>query len=95
MCQLMSIRKVHRVKDRKRLIRHYRIIPYSELVDVLREDGVAFFEDSTEEPLKRQTVHKAARKLSEMLGKKVVAEKKILRLDNGESMEGYSFSVKE
>jgi len=87
--------RVHRVKDKKLLIRRYKIIPYSELVDVLREDGVAFFEDSSEQPLKRQTVHKAARKLCEMLGKKVVAEKTFMRLKNGESMEGYSFLVKE
>jgi len=91
----MSIGKVHRVKDRKQLIKHYRIIPYSELVDVLKKDSIAFFEDSAEQRLKRQTIHKAARKLSEMLGKKVIAEKTLLRLENGESMEGYSFSVKE
>jgi len=91
----MSEGRVHRVKDRKLLVRHYRVIPYSELVEILREDGAAFFEDSKEEPLRRQTVWKAARKLSEMLKKKVIVEKTILRLKNGGSLEGYSFSVSE
>jgi len=87
--------KVHRVKNRKLLVRHYRIIPYDELVEILREDGAAFLEDSEEQPLKRQTVWRAARKLSEMVKKKVVAEKTILQLENGKSLEGYSFSVAE
>jgi len=91
----MSKERVHRVKDRKKLIRQYRIIPYSQLVEILREDGAAFFEDSVEQPLKRQTVWRAARKLSEMVKKKVVAEKTILQLENGKSLEGYSFSVVE
>jgi len=81
------VSKVHRIKDRKNLLKHYRIIPYSELVDILKEDGEAFLEG----PFKRQTVWKAAKKLSELTGKKVVAERALLRLENGGSVEGYIF----
>jgi len=83
--------RVHRVKG-KTVIRHYRIIPYAELVEILREDGEAFFEDSPEEPLKRQTIWKASRKLSAMVGKKVVANRALLRVQ-GRELEGYSFSL--
>jgi len=87
--------RVHHVKNRKRLVRRYRIIPYDELVEILKKDGAAFFEDTKEQPLKRQTVWKAARKLSEMVNKHVVAERTILQLKNGKSLEGYSFCVSE
>mgnify|MGYP005836979403 CR=1 FL=1 len=87
--------RVRRVKDKKKLIRHYRVIPYSELVEILRQDGEAFFEDSAEHRLKRQTVWKAARRLSELLGKRVVAQRALLRLGSDEALEGYSFAVEE
>jgi len=91
----MSKDRLHRVKDKKRLIHHYRIIPYSELVEILRKDGEAFFEDDKKEPLKRQTMWKAARRLSQLVGKKVVAQRALLRIQNGEALEGYSFAVVE
>lgn len=87
--------KVHRVKDRKKLIKRYRIIPYDELAEILRKGDEAFFEDSSEQPLKRQTVWKAARRLSELVGKRVVAERALLRVQNGEAIEGYAFSLAE
>ncbi|GAI06560.1 unnamed protein product [marine sediment metagenome] len=83
--------RVRRVKDRKLVVKHYKIIPYSELAEVLKEDGQAFFEDSQEEPLKRGTIWRAARRLSELMEKKVVAKKALYRLDSGESVEGYVF----
>ncbi|MEM2946560.1 MAG: hypothetical protein QXI87_09510 [Thermoproteota archaeon] len=86
--------KVHRVKGLT-VVKRYRILPYHELVEILREDGEAFFEDSREQPLKRQTVWKAARKLSELVGRKVRAERALLRFEDGSSIEGYSFSVEE
>ncbi|MEM2849041.1 MAG: hypothetical protein QXI36_02055, partial [Candidatus Bathyarchaeia archaeon] len=61
--------RVHRIREK--VVKYYRIIPYSELVEILKEDGEAFFEDTREEPIRRQTVWKAARRLSETLGKKV------------------------
>jgi hypothetical protein len=75
------------------VIKRYRILPYSELLDILREDGEAFFENSPEQPLRRSTIWRAARRLSEMLGRKVVASSALVRKENGESMEGYLFSV--
>ena len=92
--------EVHRVKDKTDLIRHYRIIPYAELTEVLKQDGCAFLEDDRKDPLKRQTIWKASRRLSEMLGEKVVAKRTFLQLRRGneiiaQAMEGYLFSVEE
>jgi hypothetical protein len=87
--------KVHRVKDSKRVVKRYRIIPYDELAEILRVGDEAFFEDSSEQPLKRQTVWKAARRLSELVGKRVVAERALLRVRDGEAIEGYAFSLAE
>lgn len=87
--------RVHRVKDKRQLIKHYRIIPYDELADILKEGGEAFFEDSIDQPLKRGTVWRAARRLSEIVGKKVRADKALLKLEDGTLVAGYSFSVEE
>ena len=87
--------RVHVVKDKSSVVRHYRVIPYSELAEILKRKDTAFLEDSTELHLKRQTVHKAARKLTKMVGKPVLAEKGFLKLEKGENLEGYLFSVKE
>jgi hypothetical protein len=81
--------KVHRTKG-KEVIRRYKIIPYEELVEVLRKDDEAFLEDSEEE-LKRGTVWKAARRLSEVLGRRVVAGRAYLRLEDGTYIPGYCF----
>ena len=84
--------RVHRVKG-KTVVRTYRILPYSELEEILREDGAAFFEDTKEQRLKRGTIWKAARRLSEKLGKKVQTDRVVLRLENGDGLEGYLFSL--
>jgi len=80
--------KVHRVKDLQ-LTRYFRKIPYKELTDVLKADGVAFLENGD---LNRQTIWKAAQKLTEKVGKKVVTERVIVKI-KGRELEGYSFSV--
>ena len=87
--------RVHRVEDRNSVIRRYRLIPYKELVQVLKEGETAFLEDSSEQKLKRQTVWKASRRLTVIVGKKVVAEKGFLKLENETNLEGYLFSVVE
>jgi hypothetical protein len=89
-----TVGRVHRTKD-KIVVKRYRIIPYNELVEILKEDGEAFFEDSLEQPLKRGTVWRAARRLSEMVGKKVRADRALLRVGDESAIEGYSFSVEE
>ncbi len=93
LCPLMSNSKVHRVKDQKKVVTHYKVIPYGELLEILKQDGIAFFEDTKEEPLKRQTVHAAARRLSGMVKQKVVARRSLLELENGRSLEGYLFRL--
>jgi len=84
--------RVYRTKGKK-TFRRFRIFPYEEIADLLRKDGEVFFEDSAEEPLKRQTVWKASRKLSELLGKKAVYERRFLTLKNGDVMAGYLFHL--
>ena len=83
--------KVHRVKNN--VIKHYRIIPYSELADVLKADGEAFLQTTPEVPLKRSTIWKAARRLSQMIGKTVRYDRALLRVDGVDVLEGYSFSI--
>lgn len=83
--------KVHRVKG-KPIVRAYRLLPYSDIAQVLKEDGVAFLEDSRDHPLNRGTIWKGARKLSEMIDQKVIAERVFVTLENGSGLEGYLFS---
>ena len=87
--------KVHKVKGSNvEVIKRYRIIPYQELVAVLKDDGEAFLEDSDRE-LKRGTVWKAARRLSQLVGRRVRASRAFLRFPDGTLIEGWSFSVEE
>ena len=88
--------KVHKTNEKK-LIHHitYRFIPYEELVDVLKDDGEAFLEDSAERPLKRSTVWRAARKLSKMVGRPVHYDRALLKIDDAIALEGYAFSLEE
>lgn len=82
--------KVYRTKGVAEVIKRYRIIPYQELVKVLSDDGEAFLEDSGRE-LRRGTVWKAARRLSQLLGRPVRAGRAFLRFDDGTLIEGWSF----
>lgn len=86
--------KVHRVEDRNSVIRRYRLIPYDELRDILREGETAFLEDSSKQKLNRQTIWKATKKLTGLVGKPVVAEKGFLKLEGGANLPGYLFSVR-
>ncbi len=84
---------MHSVKG-KEVVKRYRVIPYDELADVLRREDEAFLEDGEGElRLKRGTVWKAARRLSELVGMPVRAERAFLRFEGGSVVEGYSFSV--
>jgi hypothetical protein len=84
--------RVHRAKGLK-VIKSYRIFPYGEIVEILKEDGTAFFEDSQEQPLKRGTVWRAARRLSDLMGRKVLVERVLVKLPSGEELLGYLFGV--
>ena len=88
--------KIHRTKNGN-LIKTYRMIPYEDFSEVLKQDGEAFLEDPEQGPLKRQTVWKAAKKLSKMVGKKVRFDRALFQLDDEEEtrLEGYAFSVEE
>jgi hypothetical protein len=87
--------KVYKTRG-KEVIRRYKIIPYEELVEVLRKDDEAFLEDGEGElKLKRGTVWKAARKLSEMIGQPVKCERAYLRFKDGTTIPGYAFFLKK
>jgi len=83
--------RVHQVKDNN-VVKRFRIIPYDDLVVLLKKDEAAFFENSEEQPLKRITIWKAAKKLSGMVGKKVVAHRALYRVKDI-SLEGYLFEI--
>jgi len=88
--------KVHRTNN-KRMMKHIRsvTIPYKEIMDVLEKDGEAFLEADNENPLRRQTVWNAARKLSSLLGRRVRYDRALLRVDGEDVLSGYSFSLEE
>jgi len=67
------------------------MIPYPDLVKVLKKDDEAFLEDDGD--LKRGTIWRAARRLSELVGCPVRAERAVLRFPNGKEVQGYSFSL--
>lgn len=83
--------KVHSAKGRN-LIRRYRLLPYDELVEVIKKEGETFLEDDPGNPLKRQTLWKAARKLSETLRQKITVHPYFLQLSGGEVLAGYLFA---
>jgi hypothetical protein len=85
--------KVYQTKG-KTLVMRYRIIPYAELKEVLKKDDEAFLEDS-DGVLKRGTIWKAARRLSELVGQPVRAEKACLRFEGKPDIPGYSFSLEK
>lgn len=86
--------KVHRTND-KQLIKHIRTvsIPYTDIMEVLEKDGEAFLEADKENPLKRQTIWRAARLLSQRMGKTVRYNRSLFRIDGVDVLEGYSFSI--
>ncbi len=88
----MTNSKVHGIKDNTNIVKCFRVIPYKDLVPLLKKGDLAFLEDDPEDPLKRGTVWKATRRLSELVEKKVVVSRVIYTLKNI-SMEGYLFQV--
>lgn len=88
--------KVHRT-TKKNTIKHIKsvTIPYDEIISVLEQDGEAFLEGNSENPLKRQTIWKAAKRLSKALGVKVRYDRALLRVDGVDVLEGYSFSIED
>lgn len=86
--------RIHRITDKSKVIRHFKILPYNEIAQILKTPGeTVFFENSKEQPLKRQTMWKAAKKLTVMVGKKVVAQRGALKLNDEQALQGYLFSV--
>lgn len=85
--------KTHRTKGRN-VLKTYRVIPYEEFSKILREDGEVFLEDTGDPPLRRQTVWRAAKRLAELVGKKVLYDRALLQVEGeGAYLEGYLFSI--
>jgi len=79
-----------RLKDKSGFTRHYRKIDYEEFTNALKNGEFMFYTGDA----KRQAVWKATRKLSGMVGKKVVAVYGEKELD-GVQEKGYLFMVEE
>jgi hypothetical protein len=82
--------KVESVKDKSRFVRSYGILDYEGIMSVLKSGSSVFVYDSKEVELKPQTMWKASKKLSVLVGKKVVAVKGTM-----DHSKGYLFSVKD
>ena len=78
-----------RLKDKNGFTRHYRKIDYEEFANALRSGEYMFFTGEAS----RQAVWKAARKLSGLVGKKVMAVYGEKELD-GVVEKGYLFMIK-
>ena len=89
----MATPKIVDVKDPSKFTRNYGIIDYNAMAETLKTGANAFVFDSKETPLKPQTMWKAAKKLSKMIGKKVVAIHGRYQEDQTDAAVGYLFSV--
>ena len=84
---------IHRTKG-KNVLKTYRVIPYEEFSKILNEDGQVFLEDTGDPPLRRQTVWRAAKRLTELVGKRVLYDRAALQVGDGDAyLEGYLFSI--
>ena len=76
------------------IYRSYKIVPYPEIMQIIRNDGMAFVEG-----IDRRTAHSAKKILSRKLGFEVKAEKRIMVIkteeNDSEGLEGYIFSKEE
>ncbi|GAH63863.1 unnamed protein product, partial [marine sediment metagenome] len=89
---LMPNSKVHKIEDSTNIVKRFGVIPYKDLVPLLKKGDLVFLEDDSDEPLKRGTVWKAARRLSELVGQKVVSSRVIYQIKDVK-LEGYLFQV--
>ncbi|MBA7491656.1 hypothetical protein ES702_02204 [subsurface metagenome] len=83
--------KVMDVKGLNTVFKSYRVVPYPEIVEIIKNGGEAFVE-----AIDRRTAYSAKQVLSKKLGFKVKSEKRIVltgkKDDYLEGIEGYVFS---
>ena len=89
----MATHKIVDVKDPSKFTRNYGVIDYKAMAETLKTGSNAFVFDSKEVPLKPQTMWKAAKKLSKIVGKKVVAIHGKYQEDQSDAAVGYLFTV--
>jgi len=79
------------VKGLNTVFHSYKVVPYPEIVKIIKNGGEAFVE-----AIDRRTAYSAKKTLSKKLGFPVKAEKKILLTENKDDyldgIEGYVFS---
>ena len=90
----MAAPKIILVVDPSKFTRSYGIIDYKAMAETLKTGQKAFVFDTKEIPLKPQTMWKAAKKLSKMIDKKVVAIHGKYQEDTSDAAAGYLFMVK-
>ena len=81
--------KVRRVHESDAIIKSWRVIPYPELIQVLKEDGMAFVED-----INRKTAWGASRRLTALMKNPVTAEVAFFQFKgSNDKAKGYLFKV--
>ena len=89
----MATPKTVNVKDPSKFTRNYGIIDYKAMAETLKSGSNVFVFDTKDVPLKPQTMWKAAKKLSKMIDKKVVAIHGKYQEDQSDATVGYLFMV--
>jgi hypothetical protein len=84
----MAKAKVISIEDNSKFVKSYGILDYKGISDVLKSGSSAFVFDTKETHLKPQTMWKAAKRLTVLVGKNVVAVK-----GKYDKEPGYSFMV--
>lgn len=85
--------KAHKV-DPKTVTKKYSKIPYADLAELLKNDEMAFLEHPYQKKIPRQTMHKACKKLEEMIGKPVMYTNSLLPINNHLTLEGYLLQLR-
>lgn len=82
------------VSGTETIYKSYKIVPYPEIMQIMKNNGIAFVEG-----IDRRTAYSAKKILSKRLGFEVMAEKRLVVTkeedDSIDAMEGYIFSKKE
>lgn len=82
------------VKGIETIYQSYKLVPYPEIIQIIKNGGEAFIEG-----IDRRTAHSAKKILSKRLGFEVKAEKRIVVVKAEENylegLEGYIFSKED
>ena len=85
-----QVKSINGGKVRKK----FKMIPYDDLKRILEVEGSAFLANPENGAIKRQTIYNGAKRLSELLGKKVNYNAAIYE-ENGVQHNGYILEVEK